>query len=148
MEQLHPATVVIVLVVLAWLSTWYYNHTAHQRAQAEAVRQAEFDKADAVEKAVRGEREKQEGFEPRHDPALHKQFVERVDYERDREEIHREFARQAVARRGVYTKIEEQGLQIAKLQTASDTQSRQLAQLDGKIEDLPEKILRFVDRKP
>ena len=120
--NVSPTLIVGVVFVLAFVSRWLWDYN-------------------------RAKREEAAEHEPKANPPLHQQFVERVDYDRDREETQKEFARQAVARKGVYAKIEEQGKEIAKLQTSSDTQTRQLAAVDRKIEDLPEKLIALIDRK-
>lgn len=119
--NLSPTLIVGVILVLAFVSRWLWDYN-------------------------RAKREEASEHEPKANPPLHQQFVERTDYDRDRIQIAEEFRRQAVARKGVYERIEEQGTEIAKLQVASDTQTRQLAALDGKIEDLPGKIIAIIDR--
>jgi hypothetical protein len=80
---------------------------------------------------------------------LHRVLEERVDSLDERvEQRFIDAAKASADSRGkIYDLIRDQGVKIAALQADSASQTRSLHALDTKLDGLPERILRLVDRK-
>lgn len=76
----------------------------------------------------------------------HVAFVTKEEHLRVVKETKDEFAKQASARKAVYERIEQQGKAVAVLQAETTSQTRQLHALDTKIDSLPDRILRLMER--
>lgn len=63
------------------------------------------------------------------DPPLHREYVDRESYLRDREEMRSELSRNASARKTNYERLEEQGRDISSLQTQVTEQSGAIAEI-------------------
>jgi septal ring factor EnvC (AmiA/AmiB activator) len=80
-------------------------------------------------------------------PPLHQEFVAKAQYEKDQASVQEEFRRQAVSRKSLYERVEQLGHEQAAIKAETQAQTRSLHALDTKIDNLPERILRLVDRK-
>lgn len=80
-------------------------------------------------------------------PPLHREFVDRETYDKDQRTIAEQHRQQAVSRKAIYLELESQGKQIAALQAETSHQTRALHALDTKIDNLPERMIRLIDRK-
>lgn len=76
-------------------------------------------------------------------PPLHKEYVDRESYTKDREQISAEFGRQARNRKELYDKVEDMSVEneklrgeVAVLRAETQAQTRQLTNLDGKMDQV------------
>ena len=81
-----------------------------------------------------------------HEPPLHKEYVTRIEVAKLEKDLKDDLTKGAVSRKDMHRDIEGLRIGQAKLEAETASQTRQLHQLDSKIENLPEKILRLMDR--
>jgi hypothetical protein len=81
------------------------------------------------------------------EPPLHKEYITRTEVEKIEKNLKDDLSKQAGARKDIHRDIETLRIGQARLETETATQTRQLLLLDGKIEDLPEKIIRLIERR-
>lgn len=80
------------------------------------------------------------------DPPLHREYVDRVSYDRDREEIRSQLAAMEQAskysRAAIYDKLNEQSRQLAQTSEKSDLTYAQVQNLDAKMDQVLQRLPR------
>lgn len=69
-------------------------------------------------------------------------YVTKAEHEKFADQMGIEFGRERASRKGIYEKIESQGRDIVALKSETASQTRQLHQLDGKIDRILERMPR------
>lgn len=119
-ETVSAGTLGIVMLCLIILTRWLWDYN-------------------------RARREDSAQHEPRANPPLHKEYVTKEQHAKLEAEFRTEAARQSNSRKGIYGQLEEQGKQIARLETNSEVQSRQLTNLDAKMDQVLMRLPRTND---
>jgi DNA-binding transcriptional regulator YbjK len=80
------------------------------------------------------------------DPPLHREYVDRVSYDRDREETRAQLTAMEQAskfsRAAIYEKLNEQSLQLAQTSEKSDLTYAQVQNLDAKMDQVLQRLPR------
>jgi hypothetical protein len=82
-----------------------------------------------------------------HEPPLHKEYVTRIEVEKIERSLKDDLTKQAGSRKQMHKEIEDLRVAQGRLEEKTDSQTQQLFQLDNKIEDLPDKILRIIEHR-
>lgn len=75
-----------------------------------------------------------------HEPPLHKAYASKDDHDKLVAKMEDEFKRERLSRKGLYEKVEEQGRDIASLQTETEKQTEDLADLKAEMKDTQNRI--------
>lgn len=119
-ESLPAATVGVVVLSLILLTRWLWDYNRAKREESAQV-------------------------EPRANPPLHKEYVTKEQHAKLEQEFRTEAARQSNSRKGIYNQLEDQGKQIARLETNAEAQTRQLTNLDAKMDQVLMRLPRTSD---
>jgi hypothetical protein len=71
-----------------------------------------------------------------HEPPLHKEYALRADHDKLAAKMDEEFKRERLSRKGLYEKVEAQGNAIASLRASTEAQTKQLTNLDAKMDQV------------
>lgn len=80
-------------------------------------------------------------------PPNHDRFVAVKVYEKDQDKIDQRLKDAARSRKEIHEQLDEQGQQIASIRSDSTSQTRELHLLRQSIENMPERIVKILDRK-
>jgi hypothetical protein len=119
-QPLSYQTVGVIVLTLVLLTRWLWDYN-------------------------RAKREENALHEPRANPPLHKEYVTREQHAKLEQEFRTESARQSNSRKGIYAQLEDQGKQIARLETNAEVQTRQLSNLDQKMDQVLLRLPRTND---